>query len=98
MEELNYMIINDSMREVVKEISMLREEIRILGEREKLLKNQVGKILGDKEFVCNEDGVEVLTYRKQLQTRLDSERIKKEWPDLYEEYSKTVEVRTLLIK
>ena len=85
-----------------RSLKTIKEQIKDLQTREQELTDKLCKAIGDKEGLTTEgeDGRrEVLaTFKAQNSSRLDSARLKKEHPDIYEEYAKTSSTRVFRLK
>ena len=83
-------------------LKAIKEQIKGLQLREQELTDKICKAIGDKEGIATEgaDGRrEVLaTFKSQTSSRIDSARLKKEHPDIYEEYAKTSSTRVFRLK
>lgn len=83
-------------------LKLFKEQIKGLQLREQELTDKLCQVIGDKEGIVTEgaDGRrEVLaTFKAQNSSRLDSARLKKEHPDIYEEYVKTSSTRVFRLK
>ncbi len=86
----------ESISDTMTELVTVKASKKELEAKQKELENVVKLQLGDAEVgVC--DGFSV-TYKNRLSSRLDSKELKKEKPEIYEEYVKQSQSRTLLIK
>ncbi len=85
-----------------RSLKTIKEQIKDLQTRDQELTDKLCKVIGDKEGLATEgeDGRrEVLvTFKAQTSSRLDSARLKKERPDIYEEYVKTSSTRVFRLK
>ena len=83
-------------------LKIVRERIKELQVREQDLTDKICQAIGDKEGIATEgaDGRrEVLaTFKSQTSSRIDSARLKKERPDIYEEYAKASSTRVFRLK
>ena len=59
---------------------------------------QIQILMGDAEIMEDMDGFPVASWKNTTRRGLDTKRIKKERPELYEEFASTSEGRTFRIK
>ena len=79
------------------ELKNLQEKIKALQEEEKKLKDRLLVVMRDAEALTF-DGKVLATFKSVTQTRLDTGRLKKEQPEIYAQYCKSIESRRFLIK
>ena len=90
------MMLDSQMATIIEAIESLKAEEATLATQRKEYENQLKLTLGDAaEGHTPEYKV---TYKSYVSTRIDATRIKKERPDLHEEYSKQTTARRLTIK
>ncbi len=82
----------------INELKELKEERKLIEQREKAIKFEISKFMGENANLMNEEGLIIATYKTQTQYRFDSAALKESRPKLYALYSKPIEVRTFLIK
>lgn len=82
----------------VRELKVVKAEIKTLEERENFLKSQILERMGDAEMVVDEDGVEVVTYKSSTVKRFNQSRFKQDQPELISEYTDTFDVKRFVVK
>lgn len=90
------MMLDSQMATIIEAIESLKAEEATLATQRKEYENQLKLTLGD--AAEGHTPAHKVTYKSYISTRIDTTRIKKERPDLYEEYSKQTTARRLTIK
>lgn len=87
-----------SLYKDLEELRQLKEEIKVLEEREKAVKQSIADKIGNAECICNNEGTVIATYKFQVQQRFNTQLFKQTHQELYDNYLEDKEVRTLLLK
>lgn len=90
--ENNEIVVNQETVNKIKDFYKLKKEIEY---QEKLLKDglmEAMENLGKENFIVN--GLSASIRKGTTRTTIDTTRLKKELPDIYEEYSKTSEIKS----
>lgn len=82
---------------LIRRLHEAREDAREAEERLEALKNQAKILMGENEEAYFQ-GDKVFTWKTQTRTTLDTKTLKREMPDIYEQFAKTTKTRTFLIK
>lgn len=91
-------IADSDLYKLLEELRQLKEERKVIEEREKAVKQSISCSIGDADAICDYDGNVLATYKYQERKTFDTESFKDSYPDMYKMYSKITEVRTLLLK
>ena len=98
----DYAVADEMVTADWQSLKAIKEQIKGLQLREQELTDKICQAIGDKEGIATEgsDGRrEVLaTFKAQTSSRIDSARLKKERPDIYEEYAKATSTRVFRLK
>jgi predicted phage-related endonuclease len=81
------------LKETLKKLHERLEAQKQLETEIDALKFQIQKYAGDNEIVTNESGQYLVLLKTQERTGIDSQRFKKEQPDLFAQYAKTTHSR-----
>lgn len=81
---------------VLKEYEGYKADARILEAKAEALKDRIACAVGNSSLITF-GGVKVATYNAQTSKRLDTERLKVEMPDVYEQYLQISQTRVLRI-
>jgi predicted phage-related endonuclease len=92
------MLINDNLKDYIKELEQVKSKIKELESIKNDIMFMISKEMGDKEILMNEDGVVTHTYRFSERKSLDNDRLRKERPDIWNDFLKKTNVRTFLTK
>ena len=92
------MTVTDEMKTWVRELKVIKSEMKTLEEREKFLKGQITSHMLDAQAVVDSDGVEVVTWKTSVVRRFNQSRFKQEQPELISEYTDTFDVKRFVIK
>lgn len=82
--------------EVILEYNQAKDEEAAAKEKAKKLKDRMACAVGNSSLITF-GGVKVATYNVQKSKRLDTERLKAEMPEIYEQYSQFTNTRVLRI-
>ena len=94
----NSKIADQEIIDTVSRINEIKSQIDQLKSEEENLKHAIGMFLEDSSYLLNSLGDEILSYKTQTKTTVDSKKLKSENPEIYEKYSKTSESRVMLFK
>ena len=78
----------------IGELRTIKERMKILKEEEKAVSSRLILAIAEKTGYTI-DGAKAVTYKAVTTNRIDAARLKKEHPDIYEEFSKQTTTRTL---
>lgn len=83
-------------KEKLDRLQQIKQDIKVLQENEKQIKNELKHELQDAEhgFVQNYE----VKWKSVAQNRIDSKKLKKEKPDLFKQYSQTINQRRFEVK
>lgn len=93
--ENNEIVLNQDYVEQYKQFVKLKEEIELKDKEVKQAIKDFMEETGKEKIVVN--GLIATIRKATTRTSLDSTKLKKELPDIYEEYSKTTNVASSLI-
>lgn len=96
--EHNAIIADKPTIKLINQLRKIRTIKKKLEGKEKTLKEALLFECEDNEAICNEDGIVLVTCKKTVTNRFDTESFKDGYPDMYQMYLKKTESRTLLIK
>lgn len=82
---------------IYDEACKLQAEIKSLSKKLDHCKELIKKQLGDKEVGLIGDTIAV-TYNRSERVTVDSNKLQKDYPEIYEDCKKVTEVRTFLFK
>lgn len=91
-------IATDEIINHVSDIKHIKEQKKILNEKEDLLKAKICECIGESNKLVSQDNSILATWNQATANRFDNDRFKREHPDLYSKYIKSSTYRTLLIK
>ncbi len=100
MIESKVVIASNEMNDAVEQLRALRKQQKILEVKEKELKDQICKYMGENEELIDKDGLVAITWAtiKDSQ-RLDSDTIKLMYPEIYNDCLTIVSgVRRFVVK
>ena len=80
---------------LLEELNSIKQEIIVMESLKAERENQLKEILGNNEYGLTRDWK--VSWKPQKRTSIDSARLKKERPDIYEHYSKETETRVLRV-
>lgn len=101
-ETLKYLYSDDTGEENIylgddlENLVQIQKKIKEFEEKEKEYKNRIIEALG--ENVNGYSEKYIVTYKTQSRTSVDSAKLKKEMPSVYNKFSKTISTRTMKIK
>lgn len=90
-------ILNDKQAKLIKELVTAKEEADAAMEQVKRYENELKAIMGENELAIH-NGETVLSWKSNDISRIDSKRLKKEQPELYQKYVNTTSSRRFLVK
>ncbi|CAH1215938.1 lambda-exonuclease family protein [Paenibacillus sp. JJ-223] len=90
-------ILDDKQVGLVRKLVAAKEDAAVAAEEVKRYENELKAIMGENELAIH-NGETLLSWKSSETTRIDSKRLKKEQPDLYEKYSNTTSARRFLVK
>lgn len=90
-------VFNDTQAQLVKQLIIAKEEAATAIEQVKQYENKLKSIMGDKEQAIH-NGETLLTWKSTETSRIDSKRLKKEEPLIYEKYLNTTSARRFLVR
>lgn len=93
----NEVFIGDSEIQVFEEYKKLQERKKELEQQEQALKLRIAEICGDSDTIKHGDKI-LCTFKSQSSSRIDTEALKKAYPELVNQFLKTSESRVLRIK
>lgn len=99
-EEKGKVLVADENQELLDKLDKyneLQETIKALKEKQDALKNELTTIMEDAEMITNAD-IPVATYKASIRRTLDTQKLKREKPETYEEYRKESVSRTFRVK
>lgn len=89
----------EDMKKLVERLNELKTVRKELEESESDLKLEIQKYIGGCEILCDQNSGEVLaTFKSSQRSSLDSKGLKEKHPDIFEQFQKTTNTRTFLIK
>lgn len=80
------------------DLERARATVKKAEEREKEIENKLKAIMGDAEIAFGIDGRPAITWKTTTSNRIDTDRLKKEKPDIYTAYCKQSTTRRFLPK
>lgn len=83
-------------KEIVEELEGIKSDIKVLEERKSECENKLKQLLGEHESGRINDVV--ISWKNVKTNRIDTERLKREKPEVYEQYLKPVSYRRFGIK
>lgn len=90
-------ILDDQQAGLVQKLVAAKEDAAVAAEQVKRYENELKSIMGENELAIH-NGETLVSWKSNDTTRIDSKRLKKEQPDLYEKYSNTTSARRFLVK
>lgn len=90
-------LLQDEQAELVQKLIAAKEDAKAAEERVKRFENELKAVMGENEIALY-GGEPLLTWKSNDTTRLDSKRLKKERPDIFEQYANTTFSRRFLVK
>ncbi|OMF17013.1 hypothetical protein BK131_03290 [Paenibacillus amylolyticus] len=90
-------ILDDKQAGIVRQLQAAKEDAAVATEQVKRYENELKSIMGENELAIH-NGDTLLSWKSNDISRIDSKRLKKEQPDLYEKYSNTSSSRRFLVK
>lgn len=90
------MELNEKQIETVRDLRELKDLIADLSKQQVELETKLREWAGDDEIVQYQ-GVTVYTYKRSVRTSVDGARLKEMMPNVYNEFVKTTDVRTLRV-
>lgn len=90
-------ILDDKQAGIVRQLQVAKEDAAVAAEQVKRYENELKSIMGENELAIH-NGDTLLSWKSNDISRIDSKRLKKEQPDLYEKYSNTSSSRRFLVK
>jgi hypothetical protein len=92
------LVAKEPFMNIFRELKDIKAEIRILKDREESIKLSLSEGMGDHQYVCNDEGTIILTYKFYKRNFFDIKQFEQDNEKLYNDYIKTSEVRTLRIR
>lgn len=89
---------NKLMINTVKELTELNQQIKQLQEAKSEKENQLKEFAGTNNASVLTSEIYQATWKQQSRTSLDTKRLRKEKPELFDEYSKTSSYKVLRVK
>lgn len=93
----NEVFVGDSEIQIFEEYKKLQESKRELEQQEQALKLRIAEICGESDTIKHGDKI-LCTFKSQSSSRIDTEALKKAYPELVNQFLKTSESRVLRIK
>ncbi|MEK5358815.1 YqaJ viral recombinase family nuclease [Paenibacillus sp. FSL L8-0709] len=90
-------LLQDDQAALVNRLVAAKEDAKAAEEVVKKFENELKSVMGENE-VAIYNGEPVLTWKSNDTTRLDSKRLKKEQPSIFEKYANTTSARRFLVK
>lgn len=90
-------ILDDKQAGLVKRLVAAKEDAALAAEQVKRYENELKAIMGENELAIY-NGETLLSWKSNDTSRIDSKRLKKEQPNLYEKYVNTTSSRRFLVK
>lgn len=90
-------ILDDKQAGLVQRLVAAKEDAALAAEQVKRYENELKSIMGENELAIH-NGEILLSWKSNDTSRIDSKRLKKEQPDLYEKYVNTTSSRRFLVK
>ncbi|MCM3206421.1 YqaJ viral recombinase family protein [Paenibacillus illinoisensis] len=90
-------ILDDQQAGLVRKLLAAKEDVAAAAEQAKRYENELKSIMGENELAIH-NGETLLSWKSSESTRIDSKRLKKDQPDLYEKYANTTSSRRFLVK
>lgn len=90
-------ILDDKQAKLIKELVTAKDEADAAMKQVKRYENELKAIMGENELAIH-NGETVLSWKSNDISRIDSKRLKKEKPDLYQKYLNTTSSRRFLVK
>lgn len=90
-------ILDDQQAGLVRKLLAAKEDAAVAAEQVKRYENELKSIMGENELATH-NGETLLSWKSSESTRIDSKRLKKDQPDLYEKYANTTSSRRFLVK
>lgn len=90
-------ILDDKQAALVRRLVAAKEDAAAAAEQVKQYENELKSIMGDNELAIH-NGETLLSWKSNDTSRIDSKRLKKEQPALYEQYLNTTSSRRFLVK
>lgn len=87
--------------DIIDTINRLKEikiEVDRLEDEEKVLRQAVALEMGENAYLVNASGKEIASWKTQVQNRIDSDILKKEYPNIYKACLKSSSFRKFIIK
>lgn len=91
-------IASPEISDTVTRLREVKAEIKKLELEEGDLEAAIANELQDRAYLLDADGNELASFKKQTSRRIDTDRLKKEAAEIYEQFSKVTETRVLRIK
>jgi putative phage-type endonuclease len=82
---------------IIGSINEIRNSMKPLEDREEYLRMELCKYMEDASILVDNDNKKLATWKTQKRTGLDTDLFKKEFSDLYQQFSKTSQSRVLRI-
>lgn len=90
-------ILDDKQAKLITQLVAAKEEADTALEQVKRYENELKTIMGENELAIH-NGETVLSWKSNDTSRIDSKRLKKEKPELYQKYLNTTSSRRFLVK
>jgi predicted phage-related endonuclease len=91
-------IADEEVEDILYDIEKTRVHMRFLKDHEDKCKAHLKEFVKEASLITNHKGYMLATWNASQTTSFDTERFKKDYPELYEAYLKHSEKRTLIIK
>ena len=84
----------------LESIKLIKQRIKELESTKEAYETMVKAYMSNygSEILTNSQGLELVTWKNEYRTSLDTKRLKKELPDIWEKYASTSLVNKFLIK
>lgn len=90
-------ILDDKQAGLVQRLVAAKDDAALAAEQVKRYENELKAIMGENELAIH-NGEILVSWKSNDTSRIDSKRLKKEQPDLYEKYVNTTSSRRFLVK
>lgn len=91
-------VADEAIEKIVAELKGIKADIKQLDAREESCKVTIAAFMQECSELISLHGAELLTFKEQSRTSLDSKALRQDHPGLAEQYSKTTSFRTMRLK
>ena len=92
------LIANDANVNLCQQLIDAKKSKKLIDSRVKSLETELKLLLGENAKLTDQDGHILATWQNVSSRRLDSTKLGKDRPDIFDQYVKTIESRRLTIK